>query len=193
LADIFTRELQHGSCGVIKVATSQGRMTVGEEKLYRAAALAQQRTTAPIVSHTTGGLGREQVQLLTSLGVQAGDVMVSHVCSADEPADYALELARMGAMVGLDRVGHSSHDDAHWVRLVRLLADHGCLDRVLLSHDSVQRFDGPADIAGHTFADAGYLTRTFLPALRAAGLNDHEINHVVSVNPRRWLGIGSPE
>lgn len=191
LADIFTREIEYGRCGVIKAATSAGAFSSGEHKVYRAAALAHQRTDAPIVSHTTGGLGIEQIDLLEDLGVNLSRVMVSHVCSADEPVTYAVELAHRGAMVGLDRLGHAAHHDDHWIKVLRALIDAGHLDRILLSHDSVQRFDGPSDIAEHTFSDPTYLPRVFLPMLTAAGFDSDVIDRIVRTNPRDWLGIGS--
>src|SRR5690606_37923520 len=145
LAASFAAELARG-CGVIKVATSK-RMTQIEHTALRDAAESHRATGAPIVSHTTGGLGHEQLDVFEANGIDLGAVLVSHVCSGGEPPEYAVEISRRGAYVGFDRVGHTSHEDSHWLSLVTELASAGLLDRVLLSHDSVQLFEGPEAIA----------------------------------------------
>jgi predicted metal-dependent phosphotriesterase family hydrolase len=196
LAAVFVAELRadRTPCGTIKVATSEGAMTPNEEKLLVGAAAAPRATGAPVVSHTTGGLGLEQLDLYADEGVDLGAVLVSHVCSAEEPVDYAVELARRGAYVGLDRLGHDAHDVDHWVGIVQRLDREGLADRVLLGHDSVQRFTGPEEIAGHTFSDPTFLVRHFLPALSAAGTAPDTQRLMTHENPRRWLlgGGGQP-
>jgi phosphotriesterase-related protein len=187
LAERFVRELEDGGCGVIKVATSHDAITANEEKLLLAAAAAHRATGAPIVSHTTDGMGLEQLELFMSEGVALDAVLVSHVCSGNEPFDYALELAAKGAVLGLDRVGHASHDLEHWVSLILELRRAGLLRQVTLSHDSVQRFVGPAQIAGHTFSDPTVVTTQLVPALQSAGLTADETRLMTHDNPRRWL------
>jgi phosphotriesterase-related protein len=187
LAERFVGELQHGACGVIKVATSRGAITKNEEKLLIAAATAHRRTGAPIVSHTTDGMGLEQLELYAAEGVAMDAVVVSHVCSGNEPFDYALELAARGALVGLDRVGHESHDLDHWVRLIVELKRANLLRQVVLSHDSVQRFSGAEAIAGHTFSDPTVVTTQLVPALERAGLTEGETHLMTHDNPSRWL------
>ena len=187
LAERFVRELEGGACGVIKVATSHDAISANEEKLLLGAAAAHRATGAPIVSHTTDGMGLEQLELYLSEGVALDAVLVSHVCSGSEPFDYALELAAKGAVLGLDRVGHTSHGLDHWVALVVELKRAGLLRQVTLSHDSVQRFVGPAQIAGHTFSDPTVVTTQLVPALRRAGLTAEETHLMTHDNPRRWL------
>jgi predicted metal-dependent phosphotriesterase family hydrolase len=187
LAERFVRELEEGGCGVIKVATSHDAITANEEKLLVAAAAAHRTTGAPIVSHTTDGMGLEQLALYLSEGVALDAVLVSHVCSGSEPFDYALELAAKGAVLGLDRVGHAGHDLDHWVSLILELRRAGLLRQVTLSHDSVQRFVGPAQIAGHTFSDPTVVTTQLVPLLQRAGLSAEETGLMTHDNPRRWL------
>jgi phosphotriesterase-related protein len=192
LARWFVAELTDGTqpCGTIKVATSAGSMTPREEKLLTAAAVAHRQMRSPIVSHTTAGLGLEQLDLFVGAGVDPRSVLVSHVCSADEPAEYAVEIARRGAYVGFDRLGHAAHDLDHWARLVQRLHREGLANRVLLSHDSVQRFVGPDDIAAHTFSDPAHLVTTFLPALDGYGIPSEVAHLMTHENPRRWLLAG---
>ncbi|WP_162830026.1 hypothetical protein [Amycolatopsis palatopharyngis] len=188
LATKFIGELTGaGGCGVIKAATSHGEIRPNEKKLLIAAAIAHRATSAPIVSHTTDGLGLEQLDHYEAQGVDLTAVLVSHVCSGSEPFDYAVEIARRGAYVGLDRLGHGVHDIDHWIRLIEHLHSYGLLDRVLLSHDSVQRFTGPKKIAAHTFSEPTYLYQVFLPALERSGIREETWQLLTYENPRRWL------
>lgn len=184
----FTGELgPDEGCGVIKVATSRDVITPNEEKLLMAGARTHRATGAPIVSHTTEGLGLEQLDIYEREGADLSRVLISHVCSGSEPWDYAVAIARRGAYVGLDRLGHAAQGVDHWLRLIGHLKDAGVLHRVLLSHDSVQRFTGPEEIASHTFSDPTFLVREFLPALRKHGLTHNEVTLITETNPRRWL------
>lgn len=184
-AAAFVAELGRG-CGVIKLATSQ-TPTAGDLAGLAAGALAHVRTGAPIVSHTTGGYGLQQLELFAAHGVDLAKVLVSHVCAADEPIEYAIGIARRGAYVGLDRIGHSAHDDDHWIGIIRALSSEGLADRILLGHDSVQRFRGPDAIAGHTFSDLTYLTSTFTRKALAGGVTASELRLMTVQNPLTWL------
>lgn len=185
LAEIFLAELDR-SCGVIKVATSPVP-NENEIKALHAAALAHNASGAPIVSHTSGSFGVEQVDLFEEAGVDLSKVVISHVCADDEPVEYALAIAKRGARVGFDRIGHTSHRDSHWVALIQRLITEGLGEMVLASHDSVQSFRGPESITGHTFSDIGYLTTTFHGQARAAGVSDREFNDITINNPLSWL------
>ena len=186
LADSFVQELAD-SCGSIKVATSHGVMHPSEEKAFAAAAIAHKETGSPIVCHTTASLGPDQVAFLTARGVDPSKILVSHVCAADEPAEYATEIARTGAFVGFDRVGHAAHPDSHWLDLVERLDDEGLFSQVLLSHDSVQFFEGPDEIAGHTFPHSTHIHTTFRDAWEARPQLAGRFGEVVTRNPLTWL------
>lgn len=186
LAAAFVAELNRG-CGVIKVATSHGEATGNELKAIRAAAQAHRDTGAPIVSHTTGSLGIEQAELYGELGVDLGKVLISHVCADEEPPEYAIDIARRGAFVGFDRIGHASHTDEHWIQLIQKLLAEGLAGSILLSHDSVQQFKGPEAIAGHTFSDISYLSGSFRHRALEAGLQRDIFAQLTTANPLRWL------
>lgn len=192
LSELFISELQR-DCGVIKVATSAEWMRDVERRALEAAALAHKETGAPIVGHTTGSLGPDQVRFYLEHGVDPGKVLISHVCAADEPIEYAIEIARMGAYVGLDRIGHAAHADAHWLAVLRGLHAADLLDRALISHDSVQFFRGPDAIAGHTFTDLLHIPMTFRDALMGDPVLADSYALLTQANPARWLGLtGAP-
>jgi phosphotriesterase-related protein len=91
LADVFVRELTEGMggtryrAGAIKVATGEGRMTEGEARIFRAAAQAHARTGAPIITHTTNGLGPEQAEFLLREGVDPAKVVIGHLGFEPDP------------------------------------------------------------------------------------------------------------
>jgi len=185
LAAAFVAELRR-ECGVIKVAIS-AVPTSNELRALDAAADAHRETGARIVCHTTGGFGVEALQRLVAAGVPSGAVLVSHVCAADEPTEDALAIARLGAFVGLDRIGHAGHDDDHWISIVGALREEGLQGRVLLSHDSVQVFRGPEPIAGHTVSNPVDLLGSFTRRARQLGLSGDELRGFLSINPLTWL------
>jgi phosphotriesterase-related protein len=91
MTDLFVRELTEGvddtgiRAGVIKVATGVGRITPYEETVLRAAGRAHKATGAPITTHTDQGtMGREQLDLLASEGVDPQAVLVGHSCGASD-------------------------------------------------------------------------------------------------------------
>ena len=194
LADVFARELTEGMggtryrAGAIKVATGEGRMTEGEAHIFRAAAQAHARTGAPIITHTTNGLGPEQVEFLLREGVDPAKVVIGHLGFEPDPKADVGTILRRGAYVAFDRVGHHHFfPDSHWIELIRFALDQGYQERLLLSHDAVTEFVGPKEIAAHTFSDYTYITSVFLPALREAGVDEDTLNLLVRENPRNFL------
>jgi len=69
LTDLFTREITEGmgdtliKAGVIKCATGEGRISPKEEQILRASARAHKATGCPIITHTTNGMGLEQLDI----------------------------------------------------------------------------------------------------------------------------------
>jgi len=72
------------------------------------------------------------------------------------------------------------------VELVCELLSRGYAERILLSQD-VCNDDQLTVNGGNGYT---YLTETFLPRLRAAGVGDAEIETMTIANPRRILTIG---
>lgn len=193
LSDWFVRELTEGAgdslirAGVIKAATGEVISPL-EMRVLQAAARAQAQTGCPIVGHTTMGLGLQQLEVYEREGADLTRVLISHVGFEQDPLTYATAIAARGAYVGLDRIGHHHFfPDDHWVSLTQALVDAGYGDRILLSHDAVTRFSGPPAIGAHTFSDYSYLPTTFLPKLRAAGMQEELVRVLSRRNPRAWL------
>lgn len=194
LADVFVRELTEGMggtryrAGAIKVATGEGRITEGEAHVFRAAARAHVRTGAPIITHTTNGLGPEQVEFLLREGVDPAKVVIGHLGFEPDPRSDVGTILRHGAYVAFDRIGHHHFfPDSHWIELLRFVLDQSYQERVLLSHDAVTEFVGPEQIAAHTFSDYTYIMNRFLPSLRDAGVGEDTLNLLVRENPHNFL------
>jgi predicted metal-dependent phosphotriesterase family hydrolase len=176
-----------------EIGTERGRIAAAEERVFRAAALAQQRTGVAIVTHTTnaGDLALEQVALLTGLGVSAERIVVSHVGDRITPGRLDA-LAGTGVFLSIDNIGYEGGGyppDAvradHVARLVRA----GHAERVLISGDTCTRS------ALLAYGGAGYarVITDFVPRLRERGLDDSDIETLLVANPARALGVESTE
>lgn len=126
--------------GVIKVATSYGKITPFERKCIEAAAIAAIETGCPINSHTSAGTaGLEQVQLLTSLGVPADQIAVGHI---QRNADiwYLTQIVKTGAYLELDGTARLKYQpEANRIKEFRELGEAGYGDQLLLGTDSGKR------------------------------------------------------
>ena len=88
--------------GLIKIATAGTRITDRGRRVFEAAAIAQRRTGAPILTHTEEGTGAlEQVALLLEHGVDLRQVVLSHT---DRQPDigYHREILQSGVRVEYD-------------------------------------------------------------------------------------------
>lgn len=199
MTDLFVREITQGMggtlirAGLIKIATGEGRISAHEEKVARAAARARAATGCPIIAHTTNGMGPELLDVLESEGVRPDGVIISHVGFEPDPKAYARSLLERGANVSFDRIGMKIFfPDEHWVDLVTWSIDAGFVDQVMLSHDaSVFAYGLEAASGENVHDDYTYISRVFLPKLRAAGVADDRIETMLRTNPERVLAFGA--
>jgi len=194
LTDLFRREIAEGmgstliKAGMIKCATGEGRISPHEEKILRAAGRAHQATGCPIITHTTNGMGLEQLDVFKSEGVSAEEVIVSHVDSLD----YAEQMLRRGANLSIDRIGtQGAHDDEHWVHIVSGALRHGYVRQVMISHDAVLLAYTLGAEPVDAFDDYTYIARVFLPILQRAGVTEEQICTMLEENPQRMLAFAS--
>lgn len=190
LAELFERELVEGTpegirAGVIgEIGTSRGEILPEEEKLFRAAALAQRRTGAPIMTHTSlGTMALAQLEILERAGADLTRVSISHQDLNPDP-EIHLEIARRGAYVQYDTVGKESYqpDDVR-VRLVLEMAERGWAHRLMLSCD-ISRPSYLRRRGGYGYA---HLLTGFLPRLLEAGVGPDLIETMLVTNPRQFL------
>jgi phosphotriesterase-related protein len=198
LTDLFVREVTEGmgdtliKAGIIKCATGEGRISPGEERILRAAARAHKATGAPLITHTTNGMGLEQLDIFAGEGVAPEEVIVSHIGFEPEPLDYAERMLRRGANVSFDRIGmHAFYPDEHWLAVVGHALHKGYVRQVMLSHDAAVFAYGLEVASGeNVFDDYAYIPRVFLPRLqRELGVTDEQIGIMMKENPQRVLAF----
>lgn len=167
--------------GFIKLSVNDRALSDIERKLIRAAARTHLETGLTIGTHTRLGTSAlAQIAELEARGVHSSAWIWIH---AHEEKDFAahLEVARRGAWVSFDGINPDSVD-AH-VRMVEHLRDEGQLERVLVSQDAGWYTAG-APRGGEIRGYDTILTK-FVPALRAAGFTNEEIDTLFVRNPAR--------
>ena len=187
LFDGMLAELEDGiegtgvKAGWIKLSAGDEGLTAAETKILRAAARAGARTGATIGSHTTlGSTVRAQLDIVERAGHSADRFVWIH---AHKEKDFSIHLehAARGAWIEYDNLGNSP-DEPHIERILRLL-DAGYGSRILLSHD--RGWYDPAKPGGGVPKPFTYLFETFLPKLRAAGVDEATILKLTAANPFR--------
>jgi phosphotriesterase-related protein len=191
LAEVWSAEARDGieetgvRPGFIKIAVDAGRLSEVHEKLVRAAARTHLATGLTIVSHTPDGTAAtEQLAVLRQECVDPSAWIWVH---AHLERDTSLQrlAAEAGAWVELD--GVSPGTIAQHVGLVLVLRTAGLLDRVLLSHDAGWYEVG--EVGGGTFRPYDTLLVELVPALRAAGLTDGEVERLLVTNPASAFSV----
>jgi phosphotriesterase-related protein len=165
--------------GWIKLSAGDDGLTDSETKILRAAAAAGRDTNAVIGSHTIRGrVVREQLDIIEAVGYAAERFIWIHT-QAEPDFGLHLEMARRGAWLEYDWI--SSDDDRDIENILRLL-EAGLGGQLLLSQD--RGWYDPAK-PGEELKPYTYLAETFLPKLRASGVDEDTITRLTHVNPFR--------
>ncbi|MFB4274653.1 phosphotriesterase [Nonomuraea sp. MTCD27] len=196
LAEFFVRDITEGigrtgvKAAMLKCASDHLGMTKGCERVFRAVAEAHLETGAPITTHShsasRGGLAQQE--LLASLGVDLGRVVIGHAGDSTDVA-YLEELIANGSYLGMDRFGIetiSSFEDR--VAIVAEMCGRGHAGRMVLGHDSYcfnDRFDADVVRRRHPNYHLLHISRDVLPELRKRGVTDDQIDQMLVGNPRR--------
>ncbi|MBI4868184.1 MAG: phosphotriesterase [Candidatus Wallbacteria bacterium] len=205
IVELYLHELRVGigttgvRAGLIKCATGLGKVTAYEETLLRAASRAHRLTGVPITTHTDGGtMGKEQLDILASEGVDLRNVIVGHSCGASDLRVHT-EMLDRGATLGFDRFGlEFFHPDK--LRLAALigLLGVGYERQLVLSHDFVQCWAGrfphvpPEALKLVENWSATHLFRNIIPKLLAAGVAQKTIDTMLIDNPRDFFSRSEP-
>ncbi|MFJ6747550.1 phosphotriesterase [Streptomyces sp. NPDC091266] len=191
LARTLVGEIERGAGGtgirpgVIGEVGSHGDVPSGQEvKSLTAAAQAAVATGLSVATHAQFGRGgHAQLELLTAAGLPPHRISIGHQDLLDDPAVHR-ELAATGAYIAFDTVGKEAYQsDSVRLRLLLALLESGHADRVLLSCD-ISRHGYLVSEGGWGY---GHLFRSFLPRLRAAGVDDDMIDGLTRRNPLRFL------
>ena len=125
-------------------------------------------------------------------GVEADELIISHVGQTADPFREIDSLLRRGANFAFDRIGFRLFgEDDHWIRLIEHVARRGGLGRLMLSHDAGVVSHGlEAASAEGPWEDFSYIGRTFLPRLRRhTGLTEADVRTMTMTNPQRVLSF----
>jgi phosphotriesterase-related protein len=167
--------------GWIKLSVGDDGITECEGKILRAAARAGRETHAVIGVHTIrGAVVREQLDLIEAAGYTAERFIWIHT-QADPDFNLHLEMARRGAWLEYDGIGWG--DDAPYLENIQRVLDAGLGDQLMLSQD--RGWYDPVKPGGGVPLPFTYLFEQFLPKLRAAGVDDATIQHLLRDNPFR--------
>ncbi len=191
LAAEIVRDLLEGvgdtgiRAGIIgEVGTDFDCMTPAEERVFRAAAKAQQRTGAAITTHAYHyPMGVEQLEVLGDAGADLRRVVIGHCDSYLDPS-YHEAILKRGAWVEFDLIGKNYvYPDEMRIDSLLELTRQGHGERILLSSDVCLRSNL------HRYGGYGYdhLITSFLPKLRARGMSEELIQLMMVENPRRIL------
>jgi phosphotriesterase-related protein len=192
LADRWTREFRRGLDGTgvrpgfLKIGVDAGPLSEIDRKLVEAGALCHLDTGLTIAVHTGDGTaGLEILATLRERGVSPEAWVWVHAQNAGDRAtqDWA---ARQGAWLELDGVGWGSLEG--YLDAVVELKYRGRLDRVLLSQDAGWYHVG--EPGGGDFRPFTGLFDEFVPALRARGLTEEDIQTLLVHNPARAFAVG---
>lgn len=182
--------------GAFGEIASSLEMRPDERKVHRAVARAHLRTGLPIFTHTPHescpSCAMDQMDTIEGQGVDFSHVVIGHMATIKpehDPLGTHKEVARRGAFIGLDTLGHEmgrsdipAHDK---VRMVQDLLEAGLEDHILLSSDqgNVRQFNR---YYGHGWAS---VLMQFVPKLRFAGVPEEAIRKILVDNPRRFLAF----
>jgi phosphotriesterase-related protein len=188
LADVLVKEIEVGvrdtgiRAGFIgEIGTGRHFVKPGEERVFRASALAQARTGVAITTHTTrwGTLAMEQIAMLDEFGADMNKVIIGHLGDRIG-VHHLLPIAEKGVYLEVDNIGYIDYQP-EYVRAdnVAALVKEGYGHRVLLSEDICTlkhlKYQG-----GKGY---GYLLEIFVPMLRDRGITDEQIHQMLVTNP----------
>ncbi|HET7676859.1 MAG TPA: hypothetical protein VFK38_03330 [Candidatus Limnocylindrales bacterium] len=198
LADELVREYEEGAGGsgirpgiIGEIGTDKPWLTAQEERVHRAAARAARRTGLAVTTHgVLSPVGLAQSRIFEEEGLDPARVVIGHADSYPVLA-HMLAIVERGANIEFDFLGmtftpQERHGEPRLIELLLELLARGHAERLLLSQDvchdaQLKRYGG----AGYT-----YLAETFLPRLRAHGVDEATLETITVANPRRILTIG---
>lgn len=169
--------------GWIKLSAGDDGLTECEAKVLRAAAAAGATTNAIIGSHTVRGrVVRDQLKIIEEAGYSPERFIWIHT-QAEPDFGLHVEIARSGAWIEYDAIGSDHLNDDFFLEHIQRVLDAGLGDHLLLSHD--RGWYDPAIPGGGTPKPFTYLSETFLPKLRQAGVDEPTLRQLTQSNPFR--------
>ncbi|HMK81922.1 MAG TPA: hypothetical protein VK438_19875 [Xanthobacteraceae bacterium] len=182
--------------GIIGEIGCSAPWTPQEKRVMRAALIAQAETGAALNVHP--GRHSDQPEEIAAFARVAGApmerIIISHVDRTIFDADRLLRLADSGVVIEFDLFGWEQSyyfpnpdidmpNDAARLRWLRLLRDHGHIERILISQDICERTRLTA-YGGHGY---GHVLRNVVPLMLRRGFSADEVETILVRNPARLL------
>lgn len=192
IAEDFIREIQQGMdetgirAGQIKCAVSLRYIHENEKKCLKAAAIAQQKTKAPIWIHHGGIMGIEILRFLEKSGADLSKVVLGHMDRNPDPYDYK-RIAKMGSFLSIDNLARAYRYPLQTnVDMLGDLLKEGCLNQIVISGDFGRSNYFKANGGGPGLT---WILEYFLPRIQESlGLTEEEIRIMMEENPKRIYG-----
>jgi phosphotriesterase-related protein len=197
MADELVAEFTDGVRGtgvrpgiVGELGTDKPWLTGEEERVFRAGARAARRTGMAVTTHAVlSDVGLAQLRVLEDEGLDPGRVVVGHADSYPDPA-YHRAIIERGANLEFDFLGMrftpvERHGEPRLIELLLELLEAGHAAHILLSQDVCH----DSQLTAYEGNGYAYLATTFLPRLRAAGVDEGTIMQMTVDNPRRILTL----
>ena len=183
--------------GIIGEIGCQSPWTGHEKKVMRAAVVAQQATGVAINVHPGRHPDQPQevAEFIRAHGGDTTRTVISHIDRTVFDDDRLLRLADTGVVLEFDLFGrettfYSASDidmpnDGARLKLLRMLIDHGHLERLAISHD-ICTCTRLTKFGGHDYT---HIFKNVLPLMRSRGFSEAEIDTIMVATPRRVLTI----
>ena len=178
-----------------EVGTSFPEMHDEERRMLRAVSRAHRETGLPIFTHvpheSCPSCAIEQLDIYEAQGVDPAHLCIGHqstIKRSDDPGwETHREIARRGAFIGFDTVGHrmsaSFIPESEKVDMVLGAIAAGYEDHILLSSD----FANTTQLKANWGNGFSTVLVQFVPKLRHRGVPEETIRKILVDNPRRWL------
>lgn len=199
---MFIADLTEGISGTgiraafLKCAIEADGLTPGVQRVLRAVAAAHAATGAPVMVHThpESGSGLAALEVLASAGAGPGGVLLAH-CGDTADLDYLTRLADAGCLLGMDRFGLDIIlPFEQRVAVVAALCERGYAESMVLAHDASCYIDWFEPWQIGQFAPNWHYQHLFddvIPALRARGVSQAQLDTMLVANPRRFFAGGA--
>ncbi|HIN11068.1 MAG TPA: twin-arginine translocation signal domain-containing protein [Acidobacteria bacterium] len=178
-----------------EVGSSFPEMHDDERKMIRAISQVHARTGLPIFTHvpheSCPSCALDQIDSYEAQGVDMAHLCIGHLSTikrSDDPGwETHKEIARRGAFLGFDTVGHqmsaSFIPEREKVDMVLNALEAGLEDHILLSSD----FANTTQIKANWGNGFSTVLVQFVPKLRYFGVPEETIQKILVDNSRRWL------
>ena len=195
VADLFIRDITQGigtsgvKAAIIKCATDTAGVTPVIETILRASSRAQKATGVPISTHTwaAGRSGEAQQAIFAQEGVDLRRVIIGHSGDSDD-LGYLRGLMDRGSTIGMDRFGLEHFlPTAKRVEVLARLCAEGYAGKMVLSHDAncwTDLLSEDDKRRTRPLWHYNHISDDILPALRAAGVTEDQIDQMLVKNPR---------